>query len=240
MPKKSEDRALINLALISSECIDKVVSFIPKLQSIPAEKIASWGHGKGTDGVLQLSLEPSYHPVIRELMQSLNENHFVQPFDWLGWQPSAEKIFREPSRVSKASLETCAKLITLHVRKDRFCGGHFGEMVRSEHICAILHRLAALRKRCEQHPEDAMRVYFLTRSSLPPIQDGQMKIILMCLQPPGTKKTLDQLVRECLSRNYAMTFKKVHEGDDLLKFTADSILYHLDRMGSLIGTEETR
>ena len=84
-----------------------------------------------------------------------------------------------------------------------------------------------------------MKVYFLTRSSLPKIQDGQMKIVLLCLQPPGTKKTLDQLVKECLSRKYAMTFKQVHEGDDLRKFTADSILYHLERMGSLIGTDET-
>ena len=67
-----------------------------------------------------------------------------------------------------------------------------------------------------------------------------MKIVLLCLQPPGTKKTLDQFVKECLSRNYAMTFKKVHEGDDLLKFTADSVLYHLDRMGSLVGTEENK
>jgi hypothetical protein len=66
-----------------------------------------------------------------------------------------------------------------------------------------------------------------------------MKIVLLCLQPPGTKKTLDQLVRECLKRHYAMTFKQVHEGEDLLGFTANSILYHLDRMGSLIGTEAT-
>lgn len=83
-----------------------------------------------------------------------------------------------------------------------------------------------------------MKVYFLTRSSLPAIQDGQMKIVLLCLQPVGTKKTLEQLVKECLSRNYKVTFKKEHEGDDLRKFTAKSILYHIDRMGSLIGTEE--
>jgi hypothetical protein len=83
-----------------------------------------------------------------------------------------------------------------------------------------------------------VKSYFLTRSSLPAIQDGQMKIVLLCLQPVGTRKTLDQLVKECLSRNYAMTFKEVHEGDDLLRFTADSIRYHLDRMGSLIGTDE--
>jgi|HubBroStandDraft_4_1064222.scaffolds.fasta_scaffold1045781_1 hypothetical protein len=54
----------------------------------------------------------------------------------------------------------------------------------------------------------------------------------------GTKKTLEQLVKECRSRNYKVTFKKEHEGDDVRKFTAKSILYHIDRMGSLIGTEE--
>src|SRR5262245_23851033 len=118
MLKKSEGTP-INVALISRECINKVVSFIPKLQSIPAEKIARWGHEDESDGVLQLCLEPSYHPVIRELMLSLNENHFVQPFDWPRWQSTAEKIVLQPGRVAKANFETCAKLLTLHVRKDR-------------------------------------------------------------------------------------------------------------------------
>lgn len=153
MPEKSDDSESINLKLISPECIDRVVSFIPKLQSIRADDIASWGDRKSSSGVLELSLEPSYHPVIEKLMQSLNQNHFVQPFDWTRWQPTAEQLFREPSRVSEASLETCTKLITLHVRKDRFCGGHFGEMVRSGHISAILHRLAELREFCEKNPD---------------------------------------------------------------------------------------
>jgi|HubBroStandDraft_6_1064221.scaffolds.fasta_scaffold12284_3 hypothetical protein len=95
-----------------------------------------------------------------------------------------------------------------------------------------------VRNRVTRSSDIAIKVYFLTRSSRPAIQDGQMKTVLLCLEPTGTKKTLDQLVKECLIRNYAMTFKRVHEGEDLLKFTADSILYHLDRMGSLIGTDE--
>ncbi len=33
-----------------------------------------------------------------------------------------------------------------------------------------------------------MKVYFLTRSSRPAIQDGQMKTVLLCLEPTGTKK----------------------------------------------------
>jgi hypothetical protein len=63
-------------------------------------------------------------------MRSLRENHFLQPFDWPQWQATALRIPKEPSRLPKADLKTRVKSITLHVRKDRFVGGHFGEMVR--------------------------------------------------------------------------------------------------------------
>jgi hypothetical protein len=94
---------------------------------------------------LILALEPEYAPQVSALMHAFYDNNFVQPFDWGQWQSTAEKIFHDPKRLSKASLSTCVKLITLHVRKDRFCGGHFGEMVRCGHIMAILRRLETLR-----------------------------------------------------------------------------------------------
>jgi hypothetical protein len=147
MARKSEDAESINVGLISPECIDRVVSFISVLSSIPAKDIAIWEEPKdGNDGVMMLSLEPSYHCAVEELMKALNENHFVQSFDWGKWQSTAMKIYKEPSRLSKATLRTCIKLITLHVRTDRFVGGHFGAMVSEGHIVAILRRLAELRK----------------------------------------------------------------------------------------------
>jgi len=155
MPKL-RDEAPIKVDLILPECIDKVVSFIPVLSSIPAKDIACWPEAKERDdGVLVLGgLEPSYHPSVIALRQSFNENHFVQPFDWVDWQPTAEKMFTHPNRMSKATLKTCIKLITLHVRKDRFVGGHFGEMVRCGHITAILRRLAELREPLAQMASD--------------------------------------------------------------------------------------
>ena len=84
-----------------------------------------------------------------------------------------------------------------------------------------------------------MKVFFLTRSSLPPRKRGQREIIILCLQPPGTRKSLDRLVDECLSRDYATTFRRPHV-NDLKEFTATSILYHFrqSQMGSLIGSDE--
>jgi hypothetical protein len=141
MPRRSEEAASFDVGLILPQCIDKIVSFIPVLSSIPAEDIARWPEAKKRDdGVLVLGgLEPYYHPSVIALRKSFYENHFVQPFDWVKWQSTAVKIFNEPNRLSKATLKTCPKLITLHVRKDRFVGGHFGEMVRCGHIAVILY-----------------------------------------------------------------------------------------------------
>jgi hypothetical protein len=137
MARDSEDQASIDVALISPEGVDKVVSFIPVLSAIPVQEIE-----RGSE----LSLEPDYHPAVIALMEAFRENHFVQPFEWGHWGGNAAKIFEDANQLSNATLETCIKLITLHVRQDRFNGGHFGEMVRSGHISAILHRLAALRE----------------------------------------------------------------------------------------------
>ena len=135
----------IDLGLITPVCVDTVTSFIPVLSSIAANDVARWPEGRTEDGSLQLSLEPLYHPAVQALMHSFNENHFVQPFDWVHWQSTADTFHRDPNLLAQASLETCIELITLHVRKDRFCGGHFGAMVRSGHITAILRRLSELR-----------------------------------------------------------------------------------------------
>lgn len=130
---------------ITRKCIDNVVSFIPKLQSIGTDDIAKWIEPqKAPDGTLRFSLDPKYNPIITSLIEAFYENNFVQPYDWPHWQADAERLIADPTRLANVSLETCTKLITLHVRGDRFCGGHFGAMVRTGHILAILRRLEKL------------------------------------------------------------------------------------------------
>lgn len=85
-----------------------------------------------------------------------------------------------------------------------------------------------------------MTVYFLTRDSRPEVQRGQRAILFECLQPAETKKTLDQLVSECLRRDYASTFRKAPKPEHLKMETARSILYHLIEMESLVGSEEVK
>ena len=95
------------------------------------------------EGVLTLPYEVHAREV-DELIDALYECGFIQPFDWPAWQPTAEQYLEEPQRLAGADLGTLQKLLTIHVRKDRFCEGHFTEMTACGHITAILERLAKL------------------------------------------------------------------------------------------------
>ena len=83
-------------------------------------------------------------PEVDALIQALYDNGWVEPFDWSEFQDEAIGFFENPLRLESVDLETIRKLLTLHVRKDRFCEGHFLEMLEKGHIQAILRRLAQL------------------------------------------------------------------------------------------------
>ncbi len=95
--------------------------------------------------VLSILTEPEYHPGVIDFMRTLYENNFVQSFDWGEWQEEGTRLYQHPELLAGADLETCVKILTLHARKDRFCGGHLGEMVRCGHILAVLRRIQELR-----------------------------------------------------------------------------------------------
>ncbi len=101
------------------------------------------------DGTIIMPSEERSPEVVR-LVHDLYKNEFIQAFDWSSWQEEAEKLLADPERMKDADLETLVKLLTTHVRKDRFCEGHFTSMIRSGHIQAILERLAELQSRTQQ------------------------------------------------------------------------------------------
>jgi hypothetical protein len=122
------------LATPGRDNIREVADYLPVLESIaPADRVWS-----------QDASGCEYHPLIESLLDSFRLNHFVQIFDWVQWQPQAEPFLENILLIEQADLETCVRLITLHVRKERFCAGHVGDVIASGHISAILRRLADL------------------------------------------------------------------------------------------------
>ncbi len=70
---------------------------------------------------------------------------WVTQFDWSAWQSEAERFVEDPELVRAAEVSEIERLITVHVRKERFCDGHLGAMVGCGHLGAVSGRLAVIR-----------------------------------------------------------------------------------------------
>ena len=80
-------------------------------------------------------------PEVYAWIQTLYDEGFVQSFDWPERQNEAKRFFEVPGRLGASDIATIQKLLTTHVRKDRFFAGHLADMIESGHILAILQRL---------------------------------------------------------------------------------------------------
>ena len=86
--------------------------------------------------------DPTSH--IGTFMQAVYDNELVVDFDWGQWEDTAEQ-FLHPVVMANAALPDLVRLLTLHVRKERFCWGHLEEMVRNGHLHQLLQRLHQIR-----------------------------------------------------------------------------------------------
>jgi hypothetical protein len=78
------------------------------------------------------------------LMVACYDSGIMVDFDWAAWDAPARELRENPAALEQANLLTLRKLLTGHLRNDRFCEGHFGAVLESGHITAILRRAAQL------------------------------------------------------------------------------------------------
>jgi|SRR5215467_6755891 len=121
--------------------METVANFLPRLQAIALQNFACVA--RTPDGTMVLGCV-EYHPTVREFVRVCYENGLVQSFDWPGWSPTARQYMRDSKLVASARLSTCTKLITAHIRCERFCDCHLEVVLKSGHLQAILRRLKQL------------------------------------------------------------------------------------------------
>jgi O-acetyl-ADP-ribose deacetylase len=109
-----------------------VLAFLPMLE----RGDFSAGHWEGEG----FSSSYSYRGEVVRFLDTLYSASVVYDFDWPAWRHQAERYLRRPSTLENARLSTLRKLLTLHVRKDRFSEGHFAAVLESGHIAGILKR----------------------------------------------------------------------------------------------------
>jgi hypothetical protein len=121
---------------IQLEQLDAVLRFLPKFEQ-PGVVFGEWRSPEG---------QVPYYSMTGEAMDFFRAiRPILFPFDWTSWQEEAEKYVADPQALETADLLALRKLLTTHVRRNRFVEGHFGEMLESGHITAVLIRLKEIR-----------------------------------------------------------------------------------------------
>jgi hypothetical protein len=112
-----------------------MVAFIPVLEApgfcpggiIPMEE----------DGLPQ----EAFTNVVSRFMDACYKNGMVVRFDWESWEEDARGYMAESARLQQAGLQELRRLLTWHVRQNRFAKDHLARMMAQGHILAILKRM---------------------------------------------------------------------------------------------------
>ena len=88
--------------------------------------------------------------------QLLEDNNFIQPFDWTEWHATFRRTYglfpNDPMAFTNADLETVVQLITFMLRAHRLNQGYLAQLVYNGFFHAFMRRLAQLRQEIEPQP----------------------------------------------------------------------------------------
>ncbi len=96
-----------------------------------------------------------FEDTVNRFTRALYQNDWIaSDFNWTKWQETAQRYVECRDMVGSADTLTIQKLLTTHVRKDRFCEGHLASMIKNGHILGLLRRLQELRLEMNQEVDD--------------------------------------------------------------------------------------
>ncbi|MBS4029896.1 MAG: hypothetical protein KGZ63_00490 [Clostridiales bacterium] len=125
------------MSTLSSENIDRILSYLPYFEDEQAEKF------KMSDTSV---IGPYvYDDKVVQFLKELYEEDIVLDFDWAGWRDEAATYFKDIDLIREANLETVRKLFTTIVRVERLVNGLVAEMIRTGVITDLLQRLQEVR-----------------------------------------------------------------------------------------------
>lgn len=118
--------------------MDAVLAFLPELSS---ERFRFAEENAGPGAIPQTM--PSKRAT--EFIAALSANGFILDFDWSSFAEQAKRIVADEGLLRRADLETICKILTTHVRADRFCDGVLAELHERGYLARILNRLVMIR-----------------------------------------------------------------------------------------------
>jgi hypothetical protein len=117
---------------INREEIEAVLAYIPTL-SDAGFSFGEWRTHEGQFPQYVFSAEAD------KFIKALSK--LIVVFDWPAWKEKASIIMEDPGALAKADLLALRRLITTHLRAERFNEGHLAAQFESGHLLGILKRL---------------------------------------------------------------------------------------------------
>lgn len=82
--------------------------------------------------------------VYRDFFTQLDLSGLVEPFDYNAWLAGQELQIESEELIAGADLEFLSKLVTIHMRLDRFIGGHLEKLMKDGYFLKVLNRIEEL------------------------------------------------------------------------------------------------
>jgi len=118
--------------------IDKLTAFLPRLAAEGFSPIREWRGGERTgDGAITMPW-PDYEPLVLEFFEAASAPCWTDS-NYLATEPA--EMLADKERIRNASLDEVRAMLTFCVRGERFCDGHWGQMIEEGHIRRLLERL---------------------------------------------------------------------------------------------------
>ena len=144
-----KDRALTT-AKISKAGIDRILAFIPFFERSDSYFGKAPELEDTQDGGFSIS-DPVYSKTAWSFVEACYEESFVQPFNWIRWGGRHQDDLRSDSYIGKANLLTIIRMLTTHIRADRFVSvGHLLSVMEDGTILKILKRLEEINSESER------------------------------------------------------------------------------------------
>lgn len=125
--------------ILANEQIDAILSFLDRFTAVGFE-VGTWHSPPGQFPWFE------FNDGVAKFQQALYDNDWITPsFDWGQWQDTAREYVDKPGNIESADVKVIQKLLTTHVRQERFCEGHLAAMFENGHVVALLRRLKTIR-----------------------------------------------------------------------------------------------
>lgn len=119
--------------------IKELLAFLPQLKDKNFSPIKCWKGGKQADGTTQLGY-PEYNEITLKFIDAISQPCWSYPYDPV----VAGQMIDNASAISTATMDQIKEMLTFCARGERFCEGHWGEVIENGTIESLLERLSQL------------------------------------------------------------------------------------------------